>query len=291
MTTDRTPRPFGANLYPVALARSQGGSGSKKSTLSEVTMDASLMVRAEFRRLLSERARTLGLTKSAIEVLVSHSDQPVVRRAESRVGSTQDCADYVRILVQGAVKTVCHFSEDEDYMTIQLLGPGDFLCVVAPEPRLHCRVSVVAHSDVTVVTVTRAHVLKAMGHMQVPDMGRLTSWAFVASQRVLYRKLFMHRWPMRQRIVSELVALIPRFGQEMDDGWLIDLELTQDDIAHLVAVSRSNVCRTIVEFEKEGLIRREGQRYQRYWIAQRLMGAEPSSETEQPLVRVSGKRR
>jgi CRP-like cAMP-binding protein len=232
-------------------------------------MDAILVVKEEFRRLLKARARTLGLTKGAIEVLVDHADRPIVARAGSRVGGTEDCSDYVRVLVQGAVRMECRYPEVESTTTMQFLGSGDFLCVASPEPHMRCRVSVVAHSDVTIVSVTRAHVLEAMERMPGANVGRLTSWAFVASQRVLYRKMLLLRCPLRQRIVSEFVALVPRFGRQMDGGWLIDLDLTHQDVADLVIASRANVCRAIGELTNEGSIGREGRRY---WIAQRLVG-------------------
>lgn len=56
--------------------------------------------------------------------------------------------------------------------------------------------------------------------------------------------------------------LAKRFGQEVEQGKLIDLRLTHQDIAELIGLTRVTVTRLLNEFEKQGII----QRVQRQFI-------------------------
>lgn len=56
--------------------------------------------------------------------------------------------------------------------------------------------------------------------------------------------------------------LAKRFGQEVEQGQLIDLRLTHQDIADLIGLTRVTVTRLLNDFEKQGII----QRVQRQFI-------------------------
>ncbi len=55
--------------------------------------------------------------------------------------------------------------------------------------------------------------------------------------------------------------LARRFGQEVEQGQLIDLRLTHQDIADLVGLTRVTVTRLLNEFEKQGIIQRKARQF------------------------------
>ena len=55
--------------------------------------------------------------------------------------------------------------------------------------------------------------------------------------------------------------LARRFGQEVEQGQLIELRLTHQDIADLVGLTRVTVTRLLNEFEKQGIIQRKARQF------------------------------
>lgn len=55
--------------------------------------------------------------------------------------------------------------------------------------------------------------------------------------------------------------LAKRFGQEIEQGQLIDLRLTHQDLADLIGLTRVTVTRLVNEFEKEGIIQRRARQF------------------------------
>src|SRR5262245_18629380 len=95
-------------------------------------MDVGFGIKDELRYQLQRRARPLGLTKTAIDVLVARAEMVPGRRAGARICSSDDDTDYVRFLVQGAAKHVCRIPAGRS-VTIRFVGPGQFLCLAPPD--------------------------------------------------------------------------------------------------------------------------------------------------------------
>lgn len=55
--------------------------------------------------------------------------------------------------------------------------------------------------------------------------------------------------------------LAKRFGQEVEQGQLIDLRLTHQDIADLIGLTRVTVTRLLSELEKQGIIQRKERQF------------------------------
>lgn len=55
--------------------------------------------------------------------------------------------------------------------------------------------------------------------------------------------------------------LAKRFGQEVEQGQMIDLRLTHQDIADLLGLTRVTVTRLLNEFERQGMIQRKERQF------------------------------
>ena len=62
------------------------------------------------------------------------------------------------------------------------------------------------------------------------------------------------RWPGTRCSGTVLLALSERFGVQSEAGLLIDLKLTNDDLAAIAGVSRQFANATLQELRKRGLI-------------------------------------
>jgi CRP-like cAMP-binding protein len=78
--------------------------------------------------------------------------------------------------------------------------------------------------------------------------------------RLLYEKCLQLTMPLRDRVVHELAVLAHDFGEPHDDGVLINLPLTQADLAQLVVASRANVSRCLAALRRARLLEFVGRR-------------------------------
>jgi CRP-like cAMP-binding protein len=222
-------------------------------------MDGHLAAKSELRRQLHRKAKSLGLTVRACEVIVERCEI-VSRRPGARICGAHDCADYVRILIQGAAKIRCRRGDDRP-LVVRYAAPGEFVCLPQPKPPARYEVEIVAHDEVTLALLTRAHMLEAIGVMPVGAIGQLTSWAFRNPTRLLFEKVVNLGSPMPARIMSELRDLARRFGRPSESGWVIDVDLTCQDLADLVGGSRARISKIVTALRARGLVDRTGRKF------------------------------
>ncbi|MBW4640130.1 MAG: Crp/Fnr family transcriptional regulator [Gloeocapsa sp. UFS-A4-WI-NPMV-4B04] len=69
-----------------------------------------------------------------------------------------------------------------------------------------------------------------------------------------------YQHPLRQRLWQFLIFLDQKFGCDVEQGRLIDLALTHQEIAEAVNATRVTVTRLLQQFEAEGLLLRHSKR-------------------------------
>ncbi|MFH7029430.1 MAG: Crp/Fnr family transcriptional regulator [Heteroscytonema crispum UTEX LB 1556] len=57
-------------------------------------------------------------------------------------------------------------------------------------------------------------------------------------------------------LIKLLIWLSKKFGSEVDEGRLIDMRLTHEDLAHLIGSTRVTVTRSLGQFQEQGVIDR-----------------------------------
>lgn len=67
--------------------------------------------------------------------------------------------------------------------------------------------------------------------------------------------------PAPSRLAGMLLELAEDFGRQVPRGLLIDLAISQEELATLVGASRQTVNASLGEFERAGLIGRDGRRF------------------------------
>jgi CRP-like cAMP-binding protein len=227
-----------------------------------------LSAKDEIRRLLQRRAKTMGFTVRAVEVLVNGSDRPRSYRDGSRIVAAGDCADYIRLVVQGVAKLMYQPRGAKRTRLVQVFGPGDFLFLPPVGDPLPERLEIVAHGDTSVTMVTRAHLSEALELMPPSRIGQLVSWTARTAQHLMLRQVALSCFDVEGRIASEMAALARRFGERVTGGWLIDLELIHQDIADLAACSRARATRALGALERRRLVVNQGGRY---WVSTDLL--------------------
>jgi CRP-like cAMP-binding protein len=70
----------------------------------------------------------------------------------------------------------------------------------------------------------------------------------------------VHRKPISMRLWQFLVWLSDKFGREVEQGRLIDLGVTHQEMAEVLNTTRVTVTRLLQEFEEEGVLLRHKRR-------------------------------
>lgn len=91
---------------------------------------------------------------------------------------------------------------------------------------------------------------------------------------LLYRNLFLHEvilcrglyellsgmlfYPLKTRVAGRLLALVQEHGQQVEEGTLLDIKVSQNDFARLAMGSRQRVNRIFRDWDKRGLVETRG---------------------------------
>jgi CRP-like cAMP-binding protein len=136
---------------------------------------------------------------------------------------------------RGAVRTLT-WSEDGTFITLGYWGPGDLigypLSRVKPY-QIECLTSV----EVTVLPPQLWH----------QDINALVSHIQQAEELLS----IVHRKPISLRLWQFLVWLSEKFGRDVEQGKLIDLNVTHQEMAEVLNTTRVTVTRLLQQFEEE----------------------------------------
>ena len=71
----------------------------------------------------------------------------------------------------------------------------------------------------------------------------------------------VHRKPVSLRLWQFLIWLSKKFGRDVEQGQLIDLGITHQEIAEAINTTRVSVTRMLQQFEEEGMLLRHQRRF------------------------------
>ena len=167
-------------------------------------------------------------------------------------------ANRVYVLLSGVAKLT--FLNASERILVSLVGPGEIfgvssLLTVAKRP-FRCD----AFSDCLVgVTSPEAFVDSALG-VRLEDLSRVLDVTVGRWWAMLLRYTNFLGLALRERLAGALLELGAKFGAQDARGQLLTLKLTHSDLAELVGASRQRITEQLSEFERTGVIIRDGRR-------------------------------
>lgn len=140
----------------------------------------------------------------------------------------------------GVVRTLS-WLEDGSTVTLSLCGAGDvvgkFLCTIDPY-QIECLTDV----EVTPLSLDEWY----------PDPAFLLARVQQAEEFMLIRS---HR-RVEEMLLKLLSWLSKKFGREVQQGHLIELRLTHQDLAEMLGTTRVTITRVLKQFEQQGIVQR-----------------------------------
>jgi CRP-like cAMP-binding protein len=191
------------------------------------------------------------------EGLEQLAEMAFVQRVKSRTTLT---GEWLYLLLTGAVKLTCRVKTTRKRMLIMVYGAGDIFgplfkafpgvpntdletmtdCVIAKAPP-SMLVDLVAGMSASTVTRLMENLLRGRWKLMLQSAGLL-------GERV------------PGRIADVLVDLGSRFGIEDTRGTILNLHITHGDLAGMVGCSRELATKVLIDFQRRGLITRDGRR-------------------------------
>jgi CRP-like cAMP-binding protein len=153
------------------------------------------------------------------------------------------------VVVSGALRESC-LSADGDELFLEVLGPGDLVTAADGRPA-GSTVRTLRTSRLREAALTELPSLAAERQRRLAELACQLAWIDVAG-----------------RVQTRLDDLAARFGREVAGGTLIDLFLTQEDVAALIGATRESANRALRSLAARGLVRAAGRG--RYVLPRRL---------------------
>jgi CRP/FNR family cyclic AMP-dependent transcriptional regulator len=207
---------------------------------------------------LLRRLRTLGwMSDAQLGKLSAATITRRVRRHETIFFEDED-ANRVYLLLSGVAKLT--FLNASERILVSLVGPGEIfgvssLLTVAKRP-FRCD----AFSDCLVGVVSPEAFVDATLGVRLEDLSRVLDVTVGRWWAMLLRYTNFLGLALRERLAGALLELGSKFGAEDARGKLLTLKLTHSDLAELVGASRQRITEQLSEFERTGVIIRDGRR-------------------------------
>ncbi|AKG23408.1 Crp/Fnr family transcriptional regulator [Calothrix sp. 336/3] len=174
----------------------------------------------------------------------STSEPPLPQKLFTRREIIPQRNDVLWRIERGAVRTLT-WSEDGTFITLGYWGAGDLvgypLSRVKPY-QIECLTSV----EVTLVPP----------HLWNQDVNALLTHIQQAEELLS----IVHRKPISLRLWQFLTWLGEKFGRNVEQGKLIDLNVTHQEMAEVLNTTRVTVTRLLQQFEEEGNLLRHKRR-------------------------------
>ncbi len=176
-------------------------------------------------------------------------------------------ADALLIVRSGIVKLLA-LSEKGTETTLHILRPGDVFGEVAVTEPVR-PFSAVAVTDAVLSVLPRQALLDALAASPALARNLLELLSKRLGQVEREFAGFVNAWA-HHRLARELLHLAGDLGVETEEGTLIPLRLTHEDLSNLIGTTRETVTILLRKFEEMGIIRR----HSRQIIVDRLRLAE-----------------
>lgn len=167
--------------------------------------------------------------------------KPLTQQVLSRRDQIPPQTDLLWRIERGVVRTLS-WSEEGTQIILGYWGPGDI--VGYPLSKLSPYV-------IECLTSVEIRILPEALWVQALD-------AIVLHIQQIEKLLsIVHRNPISLRLWQLLGWLAHKFGRDVEQGRLIDLEITQQELAEAINTTRVTVTRLLQQFELEGRLRRQ----------------------------------
>ncbi len=164
-----------------------------------------------------------------------------------------DPAEYLYIMLSGRAK-LCQIAPDGQQVNLRTLNPGQlFGAVGAIDPLATYPACAQAIEDSAAIAIRSDQFRKLLEehpHLSFGLMKLMTG--YIAEMQNRYREMATEK--VEQRIAHVLLRLAGQLGVRVEEGVLIELAFSRQDLAEMAGTTLFTVSRVLSAWEKQGLI-------------------------------------
>jgi CRP-like cAMP-binding protein len=163
-----------------------------------------------------------------------------------------DAAREVYVLLEGKVK-LGQVTEDGQQVILEFIGPGREFGLVTVAGELDYPVTAQAAGDCVALTWSREVMFQILDKYPLVSRNALAIMAHqIGYFQTRIRELSTQR--VERRIARTLLRLAQRTGKRLEQGVLIDLPLSRQNLAEMAGTTLFTVSRIMKQWENQGLI-------------------------------------
>jgi len=163
-----------------------------------------------------------------------------------------DAPEWFYIVLAGKVK-VTKISHDGKEIILEIISPYDIFGGVAVLRNIPYPANAVAMEDSEILKISRKNLMRVVDRF--PNLMFCIALQLGDRMKSFYdslKNIALER--VEARIAALLLKLGNKVGVETDEGLLIDMRLTKQDVADMVGTTVETSIRTFSKFKKEGLV-------------------------------------
>jgi len=192
-----------------------------------------------------------GVPQSDLQTLVqaAHSRQLLAGEFFFMQGDEAEC---MYVLLKGSVK-LSQVGPDGQQALIRVITPVSLFALVALTTANSYPVTAQAAEDSQALYWTRGELMETI--IRVPTMA-VNAMRIMAEQIQEIQERFRQATtePVEKRLAHTLIRLAAQAGKRVEEGILIDLTLTRQDLAEMSGTTLFTVSRTLSRWEEQGLV-------------------------------------
>lgn len=192
-----------------------------------------------------------GLEEDILNRLIERSHVVRVKRGE-RLFEQNDEGDTLYGVFEGAIKISVSGPAGKEY-TITIMEPGDILGEIALLDGLPRTADATAVQDSVLLALHRTHFLPILDNE--PRLARHLVDMLCERLRLANENTADVAFlSLGQRLAKRLISLAIAYGKSVEGGTLIDLKLSQNDLAMMTSATREAINKQLHNFTESGLI-------------------------------------
>jgi CRP/FNR family transcriptional regulator len=173
-------------------------------------------------------------------------------RKKDDIFTEGDAPEWFYIVSTGKVK-VTKISHDGKEIILEVISPHDIFGGVAVLRNIPYPANAVAMEDSEILKISRKNLMRLVDRF--PNLMYFIALQLGDRMKSSYdslKNIALER--VEARIAALLLKLANKIGVETDEGTLIDMRLTKQDVADMVGTTVETSIRTFSKFKKDGLL-------------------------------------
>ncbi len=204
------------------------------------------------------RLKSLAWMPDEQAARLAAASAPLRVRREEAIFQEGQASSHVYILLSGVAK-LCYVNRNQRVL-VGFVGPGEVFGLSSLLPQTTRPFRCEAYSDCLVAVVKPETFVDTVLGVPLERLSIILDATVGRWWGMLVRYANFVGLGLRERLAGALLELAEKFGVRDSRGTLLTIKLTHADLAELVGASRQRTTEQLNDFEREGVITREGRR-------------------------------